>query len=69
MKKVFFVPVDEIIGFAETASENSLKAFVIGTTFNEVVFRIEYNPIKEKRAMIDLESSLNKGYSVDYTDE
>lgn len=68
-EKFFFVPINEIADFAEIASENELKAVICGTAFNEVVFCVKYNPVKEKLAMIELESSLNKGYWVDATDE
>lgn len=68
-KKIFFVPIEEIIDFAETISENALKALIFDSSFNEVVFSVEYHPIKEKLAIIDLELCLNKGYSVDDTDE
>ncbi len=66
-KKIFFVPKDEIIDFAESASSNLLKATIIGTTFNVIAFSVEYHPIKEKLVIFELESSLKIGYSVDYT--
>nr|WP_319398795.1 hypothetical protein [uncultured Carboxylicivirga sp.] len=68
-EKYFFVPINEIADFAETASENALNAVICGTTFNEVVFSVKYNPAKEKLAIIELESSLNKGYWADATDK
>ncbi len=67
-KKLFFVPITEIVDFAETASEYNLKAFVIGTSpINVVGFKVEYHPVKEKLAIRDLESTLNKGYCIDDT--
>jgi hypothetical protein len=68
-KKIFFVPIDEIVDFAEIASENLLKAVIFDSSFNEVVFSVEYNPVKEKLAIIDLKTCLNKGYSIDEKDE
>jgi hypothetical protein len=68
-KKIFFVPIDEIVDFAEIASENALRAMIFDSSFNEVVFSVEYHPVKEKLAIVNLELSLNKGYCVDDTDE
>ncbi len=68
-EKIFFVPINEIARFAESASESRLRAVVCGTTFKEVAFSVKYNPVKEKLAIIDLESTLNKGYWVEPNDE
>lgn len=68
-RKIFFVPIDEITDFAESASENLLKAVIIGAAHNVVAFSVEYHPTKEKLVILGLESSLNKGYSVDDTEE
>ena len=68
-KKIFFVPLDEIIDFAESASENLLQAVIIGTAHNIVAFSVEYHSKEEKLVIIGLESSLNKGYSIDDTGE
>lgn len=68
-KKIFFVPVNEIIDFAESACVNLLKAVIIGTAHNVVAFSVEYHPFNEKLVIIGLESSLTKGYCVDDTGE
>ncbi len=64
---IFFVPINEIAVFAETALKNALCAVICGTAYKEVVFSVKYNPVNEKQSIIDMKSSLNMGYWVDDT--
>ncbi len=68
-KKMFFIPQDEIIEFAQSAVKNQLKAVIADTHNNEVILTVEYEPHKQIETIMNLELSLVDGYSIDDNDD
>ncbi len=64
-RKIFFVPIDEIVGFAKSVTENQFKTIIVCAAHDVVVFSVEYQPQTEKSLMIDLELSIKQGCCID----
>ena len=52
--RIFCIPVDSIIEFAEIISENELEGIITGTNDDEVEISIDYEPEEHSEAILEM---------------